>query len=66
MAGQVYKKDSAGIRRLLQSAECMACMQSFAKNYEGKLTLRPFIGYDRAICFLSPEKGGKKEKKGKS
>ena len=61
MAGRVYEKDAAGIRRVLQSADCLECMLFFAKKYSGDAQMRPFIGYDRAIVFLGEKPDKKKE-----
>ena len=58
MANQVFKKDEAGIRKLLQSTECMQVIQGYAKNVQGDEVI-PFIGFDRAKCFVG-QKGKKK------
>lgn len=50
MAEYVFKKDSAGIRKLLQSDGCLAVMQKFAQGRGDDA--RPFIGYDRAKVFV--------------
>ena len=50
--GQVFKKDSAGIRKLLQSDECLAVMEKYAAQIADGEEIRPFIGFDRAKCFV--------------
>ena len=59
MGGQVYKKDEAGIRRLLQSTECLQVMESYAQKEANGKEIRPFIGYDRAKCFVKQESSEK-------
>ena len=59
MGGQVFKKDNAGIRQLLQSSECLQVMEKHAKNMANGEEIKPFIGYDRAKCFVKQ----KREKK---
>lgn len=51
--GQVFKKDSAGIRRLLQSQECLSLMEKYASDMANGGEVRPFIGFDRAKCFVT-------------
>lgn len=53
MANQVFVKNDAGIRKLLQSDECLQVMVSYAQNYEGEKI--PFVGFDRAKCFVKQE-----------
>jgi hypothetical protein len=53
MADYVFKKDDAGIRRLLQSQECLACMEKFAQSQADGGELKPFIGFDRAKVFVN-------------
>lgn len=55
MANQVFKKDDAGIRKLLQSTECLHLMEKYARNADGE-EVRPFIGYDRAKCFVKQKR----------
>lgn len=55
MAGQVFKKDNAGIRALLQSDECLQVMEKFAAEMGDGGDVRPFIGFDRAKCFITKE-----------
>lgn len=50
--GQVFKKDSAGIRKLLQSHECLKVMEKYAADVAAGDDVRPFIGFDRAKCFV--------------
>lgn len=58
MASMVFKKNEAGIRRLLQSTECLQVMQKYAKSVQGDEVI-PFVGFDRAKCFVM-QKGQKK------
>ena len=51
MAKYVFKKKNAGIRKLLQSDECMNVIKDYAKN-KGECTPRPFVGFDRAKVFI--------------
>lgn len=53
MANQVFIKNDVGIRKLLQSDGCMQVMKSYAQQYEGEIT--PFVGFDRAKCFVKQE-----------
>lgn len=55
MADYVFKKDDAGIRRLLQSNECLQVMESYARDYAPDGEITPFIGFDRAKCFVKQE-----------
>lgn len=50
--GQVFKKNDAGIRKLLQSDECLKVMESYAAEIANGEEIRPFIGFDRAKCFV--------------
>jgi len=50
MADYVFKKNSAGIRKLLQSDECLKVMEKYAQGRGDDA--RPFIGYDRAKVFV--------------
>ena len=59
MADYVFKKDDAGIRKLLQSEECLQTMESFAREYAPGGDITPFIGFDRAKCFVKQEKRNK-------
>lgn len=52
----VFKKDSAGIRRLLQSEECLKVMEEYAKGMAPEGEITPFIGFDRAKCFVRQER----------
>ena len=54
--GQVFKKDDAGIRKLLQSDECLRCMEGYAQKMAAGGEITPFIGFDRAKCFVKQEK----------
>jgi len=50
MADYVFKKNDAGIRKLLQSDECLKVME---KNAQGRGDdMRSFIGFDRAKVFV--------------
>ena len=53
---QVFKKNDAGIRKLLQSDECMKVMEKYAAMYAKGADIRPFVGFDRAKCFVKKEK----------
>ena len=55
MADYVFKKDDAGIRRLLQSNECLQVMEDYARSYAPDGEITPFIGFDRAKCFVKQE-----------
>lgn len=59
MAGQVFKKDSAGIRKLLQSDGCLQVMEKFASNVAKGEEIRPFIGFDRAKVFVKQKRSRK-------
>lgn len=50
--GYVFKKDDAGIRKLLQSQECLDVMETFAAQIAEGGEIKPFIGFDRAKCFV--------------
>lgn len=51
--GQVFEKDDAGIRALLQSEGCLQVMEKFASEIGDDA--RPFIGFDRAKVFVKKE-----------
>lgn len=53
--GQVFEKDDAGIRQLLQSPECLSVMEKYANEQANGEDVRPFIGFDRAKCFVRIE-----------
>lgn len=53
--GQVFKKDDAGIRQLLQSPECLSVMEQYANERADAEDIRPFVGFDRAKCFVRVE-----------
>lgn len=53
MAEYVFKKNNAGIRRLLQSDEMLAEMERQATKVGGNGETKPFIGFDRAKVFVS-------------
>ena len=57
--GQVFKKDSAGIRKLLQSQECLSVMEKYAGSVADGEEIRPFIGFDRAKCFVKKKRNKK-------
>jgi hypothetical protein len=52
MARYVFKKKDAGIRKLLQSKECLSTMEGFASKIADGGEVNPFIGFDRAKCFI--------------
>ena len=55
MADYVFKKNDAGIRRLLQSNECLQVMEGYARDMAPDSEITPFIGFDRAKCFVKQE-----------
>lgn len=57
--GQVFKKNDAGIRNLLKSAECLKLMERYASDRAKGEYIRPFIGFDRAKCFIYEEEAKK-------
>lgn len=59
MAGQVFKKNSAGIRALLQSDGCLQVMESYASKVANGGETRPFIGFDRAKVFVKQTRAKK-------
>ena len=59
MAGQVFKKNSAGIRTLLQSDGCLQVMESFASKEANGGETRPFVGFDRAKVFVEQKRSKK-------
>lgn len=59
MAGQVFKKNSAGIRELLQSDGCLQVMEKFASQVANGEEVRPFIGFDRAKVFVKQKRSKK-------
>ena len=54
--GQVFKRNSAGIRQLLQSDSCLKVMEKYASDMADGGDVRPFIGYDRAKCFITKKR----------
>lgn len=53
MADYVFKKDDAGIRRLLQSEDCLHVIERYARDKaQSESDLDPFIGFDRAKVFV--------------
>lgn len=54
--GQVFKKNSAGIRQLLQSDSCLKVMEDYASDMADGGEVRPFIGFDRAKCFITKKR----------
>lgn len=56
MAGRVFKRNDAGVRKLLQSDECLQVMEKFASNVANGEETRPFIGYDRAKVFVKQKR----------
>ena len=59
MAGQVFKKNSAGIKALLQSDGCLEVMESFASKVSNGGETRPFVGFDRAKVFVEQKRSKK-------
>lgn len=55
MGEYVFKKDDAGIRRMLQSQECLNLMEEYARDRVGDGYMRPIIGYDRAKVFIEDD-----------
>lgn len=55
MADHVFIKDDAGIRSLLQSGECLQVMEQYARSYAPDGEYTPFVGFDRAKCFVKQE-----------
>lgn len=56
MANYVFKKSDAGIRKLLKSSECMSVMEQYAQKEAAGGDIRPFVGFDRAKCFVKQRK----------
>lgn len=56
MAEYVYKKNDAGIRKLLQSDGCLKVMENYARKRSESGKIRPFIGFDRAKVFIEVKK----------
>lgn len=56
MGGRVFEKNDAGIRQMLQAPECLQVMERYARDMAGDREIKPFIGYDRAKCFIVPER----------
>lgn len=54
MAKYVFVKKDAGIRKLLQSDECMQVMEKYAQGRGDDA--RPFVGFDRAKVFVREKK----------
>lgn len=52
MADYVFKKNDAGIRKLLQSNESLKVMETFARKKYGDAYMKSFIGFDRAKVFV--------------
>lgn len=59
MADYVFKRNDAGIRKLLQSDECLKTMEKFASGVADGGEIRPFIGFDRAKCFVTKKRSKK-------
>lgn len=59
MGGQVFKKDDAGIRAMLQSNGCLQVMEKYAQSMANGEEIKPFIGFDRAKCFVKQERSKK-------
>lgn len=53
MKSRVFKRNDAGVRQLLQSGECLKCMEKYAAKIADGGEVRPFIGFDRAKCFIT-------------
>lgn len=56
MAKYVFKKDNAGIRRMLQDKQCLDVMKKHAMGFTNSDKIRPFIGFDRAKVFVREKK----------
>ena len=56
MADYVFKKNDAGIRKLLQSDGCLQVMEKHASDYANGGEIRPFVGFDRAKCFVTQKR----------
>lgn len=50
--GQVFKRDDVSVRKLLQSNACLQMTEKAASNYADGSYIRPFVGFDRAKCFV--------------
>lgn len=48
----VFVKKDSGIRKLLQSDECLAVIEDYARGRAASDDIRPFIGFDRAKVFI--------------
>lgn len=59
MANYVFKKNDAGIKKLLQSDECLKTMEMFASKVSDGEEVRPFIGFDRAKVFVKQSRSRK-------
>ena len=56
MAKYAFVKKDAGIRKLLQSKECLSVMEKAAEGRYGDEFMRPIIGFDRAKVFVYPRR----------
>lgn len=59
MANYVFKRNDAGIRSLLQSDGCLQIMEKYASSVANGGEVRPFIGFDRAKCFVTQKRSKK-------
>lgn len=52
MANYVFKKNSAGIKKLLQSDDMLKMCESEAKKMAGGEKVESFVGFDRAKAII--------------
>lgn len=52
MAKIVFKRNSAGIKKLLQTNEMLKLCESKAKGMADGRKVEPFVGFDRAKVFI--------------
>lgn len=51
-SGYTFVRNNAGIRKLLQSDTCLSVMERYAQKVSDGGEIKPFIGFDRAKCFV--------------
>ena len=56
MGSYVFKKNNSGIRKVLQSNECLGVMEKYARTRSSNGEIKPFIGFDRAKVFIWEKK----------
>ena len=49
---KVFKRNNAGVRRLLQSEMMLNLTKKYASNYGSGAEVKPFIGFDRAKTII--------------